>query len=166
MRRPFPAAARPFALAAALLAGLASAQAPLEPPLEDAVQGPEWTLATPQHWDGVARTGEKVPVQLRFAMPPVVSMTFPCDLAEPPSLKVVRLSRDGGSEEPLWLPLEPVADAPQCGDGRLTLHGGRRGQYRAVLQDLPASTYALSAFWFGGQVGEWLDTPEATLTIQ
>lgn len=115
---------------------------------------PRWTLATPWQWQRPGRVGEPAEVQLRFTAPPEVTVTFPCTLSEPPSVKVTPLR--GGEDEPLWLTLTPVWDAPTCQGGVLTIPPGTRGQYRAELYGLPAGDYRLDGFWFGGRVGDTL----------
>ena len=59
---------------------------------------PRWMLATPWQWQRPGRVGEPVDVQLRFSTPPEVTVTFPCTLSEPPSVKVIPL-REGGEDE-------------------------------------------------------------------
>lgn len=126
---------------------------------------PTWSVGTPWQLARSARAGEPVQAQLRFAMPPEVSISFPCTLTEPPSIKVTPL-REGGEDEAQWLTLEPTWDAPQCEEGVLTLRGGNRGQYRAVLNGLPAGRYRLGGFWFGGKVGDLLGAPEQVLVLE
>ncbi|WP_261663350.1 hypothetical protein [Deinococcus sp. Marseille-Q6407] len=162
---------RLLTLLAALALPLASAQATAAPtkaaPAEtaQAVPLPHWALATPLQWQRTGRVGEPAEVQLRFAAPPEVTVSFPCTLSEPPSVKVTRL-RDSGEEEPLWLTLTPVWDAPTCQGGVLVLPGGTRGQYRAELYGLPAGEYRLTGFWFGGRAGDTLGAPEQRLRLE
>lgn len=165
---------RALALLAAL--ALAPAQAQTESqeaaPVQAAPAGtaqatplPRWTLATPWQWQRPGRVGEPAEVQLRFVAPPEVTVTFPCTLSEPPSAKVTRL-REGGEDEPLWLTLTPVWDAPACRDDVLVVPGGTRGQYRAELYGLPAGDYRLEGFWFGGRVGDTLGAPGQLLRLE
>lgn len=158
-------------LAGALaLASVAGAQTAITPETADVGAEaiavlPSWSVGTPWQLARAAQTGEPVQAQLRFAMPPEVSISFPCTLTEPPSIKVTPL-REGGEDEAQWLTLEPIWDAPKCEDGALILRGGSRGQYRAALNGLPAGSYRLGGFWFGGKVGDLLGTPEQVLTLE
>ena len=151
-----------LALTLSALASAGQAQTETSEPVN---APPTWQLATPYQWERPGRVGEPVDVQLRVSSPAGVTASYPCTLSEPPSVKVTRLS-EGGADEPLWLTLTPVWDAPTCEGGVLVLPEGQRMQYRANLNGLPAGDYMLSGFWFGGEVGNTLGPLKGTLRLE